>query len=390
MHIVIAPDSFKGTLSSEQIIEIVSAEARIHFPTARITGVPIADGGEGTVDAVLASHSGRRRRIAVTGPLFENVEAAYGILESPDAAPPAAVIEMAAASGLTLLSPSRRSALKTTSYGTGELLADALRQGIRNITVAVGGSATNDGGMGAMAALGFRFLDKQGRDVVPTGENLICVERIDASGILPALTDNVSFTVMCDVRNPFTGPCGATYVYGPQKGASDEALALLENGMLHFAEVIKRDLGTDINDIVGAGAAGGLGGALCAFLGGKLKSGIQTMLELVQFDALIREADIIITGEGCADGQSAQGKVLWGIGTSAGKMGVPVIAITGGMRPEAKQLYECGITAIVPALNHAMSLPEVFRHSKNLLRDASERVFLLLRTGMALGQKGET
>ncbi len=385
MHIVIAPDSFKGTLSSEQIIQIISAEARLHFPEASITGVPIADGGEGTLQAVLASRDGRLRHISVTNPVFEKAKASYAIFESSDSEP-AAIIEMAAASGITLLSSSQKSALKTTSYGTGELIADALRQGIRNITAAIGGSATNDGGIGAMSALGFRFLDKNDKEVIPTGEHLINVARIDTSAILPELTENVSFTIMCDVRNPFTGPCGATYTYGPQKGASPETLAQLEEGMLHFADVIKRDLGKDIKDVPGAGAAGGLGGALCAFLDGNPKSGIETMLDLVRFNEIIEKADIIITGEGCADGQSAQGKVLWGIGTNAKEKGIPVIAITGGMLPDAKQLYDCGITAIVPALNYAMPLKEVLEHSQSLLHDAAERTFLLLKTGMSLAK----
>lgn len=383
MHIVIAPDSFKGTLPSNQIIEIISAEARLHFPNATITGIPIADGGEGTLEAVLSSRGGRLRHLTVLNPLFEKTKAAYGILEEPGAEP-SAVVEMAAASGLTLLRPDQRCALKTTSYGTGELIADALKLGIRKITTAIGGSATNDGGMGAMAALGFRFLDKNDKEVTPSGENLIRVARIDTSDILPALKENISVTVMCDVRNPFTGPCGATYIYGPQKGASSEALALLEEGMQHFADVIKSDLGKDISDIAGAGAAGGLGGALCAFLNGEMKSGIQTMLDLVRFEELIKNADLIITGEGRADGQSAQGKVLWGIGTNAKKKGIPVIAVVGGMLPDAGQLYDCGITAIVPALNYAMPLSEVLNQAGGLLHDAAERTFLLLKTGMSI------
>lgn len=383
MHIVVAPDSFKGTLSSSQIIEIVSAEGKRHFPGADITGVPIADGGEGTLHSVLTSRSGRLQRISVFNPLFEKIEASYAIFENAGSEP-SALIEMAEASGLTLLSPDRRNALKTTSYGTGELIADALKQGVRSITAAIGGSATNDGGMGAMAALGFRFLDSHDRDVTPVGENLIQVARIDASGVLPELKEKISVTVMCDVRNPFTGPDGATYVYGPQKGASDEALARLEEGMQHFADVINRDLGKDIRMVPGAGAAGGLGGAFCAFLDGELKSGIRTMLDLVHFNSLIENADLIITGEGRADGQSAQGKVLWGIGTSAREKEIPVVAIVGGMLPEAKKLYDCGITAIVPALNYAMPLTDVLNHSEDLLRDAAERTFLLLKAGMSL------
>lgn len=385
MHIVIAPDSFKGTLSSEQIIEIISAEAHIHFPQAAITGIPIADGGEGTIQAILASRKGTLRQISVTNPIFKKIKASYAILESPDNEP-AAIIEMAVASGITLLSSSQRNALKTTSYGTGELIADALKQGIRNITATIGGSATNDGGIGAMSALGFRFLDKNGKEVIPTGEHLNRVAHIDTSAILPELKENISFNVMCDVHNPFTGPCGATYTYGPQKGASPETLALLEEGMLHFADVIKKDLGKDIKDVPGAGAAGGLGGAFCAFLGGSLKSGIKTMLDLVQFNERIENADIIITGEGCADGQSAQGKVLWGIGTDAKEKEIPVIAITGGMLPDAKKLYDCGITAIVPALNYAMPLKEVLEHSQSLLQDAAERTFLLLKAGMSIAK----
>ncbi len=382
MHIVIAPDSFKGTLSSSQIIEIISDEGRFHFPEAKITGIPIADGGEGTLQAILASRSGIVREITVCNPLFEKTKASYGIFED-NGGESSAFIEMASASGLTLLSPDKRNALKTSSYGTGELIADALKQVVRNITAAIGGSATNDGGMGAMAALGFRFLDNHDRDVVPVGENLIRVARIDTAGALPELKEKISFTVMCDVRNPFTGPDGATYTYGPQKGASEDALALLEEGMQHFADVIRRDLGKDIRDVPGAGAAGGLGGAFCAFLDGKLNSGIQTMLDLVRFDSLIENADLIITGEGRVDGQSAQGKVLWGIGTCAKEKEIPVIAIVGGMLPDARTLYNCGITAIVPALNYAMPLSEVLNHADTLLHDAAERTFLLLKTGMS-------
>ena len=243
-----------------------------------------------------------------------------------------------------------------------------------------------------MAALGFRFLDNHDRDVTPVGENLIHVAHIDTAGILPELKEKISFTVMCDVRNPLIGPDGATYTYGPQKGASADALARLEEGMRHFVDVIKRDLGKEIKDIPGAGAAGGLGGAFCAFLDGKLKSGIQTMLDLVRFDSLIENADLIITGEGRADGQSAQGKVLWGIGTNAKEKEIPVVAIVGGMLSEAKILYDCGITAIVPALNYAMPLADVLKCSESLLRDAVERTFLLLKAGMsfASGKPVET
>lgn len=395
MNIIIAPDSFKGTLSSQQIIEIISTQAAHHFPDCHITGIPMADGGEGTVAAILQSRKGQLQTVTVSNPLFEPVAATYGIFDSgeffhPDGVPDwdnfsgsGAIIEMAAASGITLIPSAPGAALITSSYGTGELIADALKKGCRDITIAIGGSATNDGGCGAMAALGFRFLDKEGNDVKPTGENLRKVHHIDTSSTMTEIKD-ASFTVMCDVQNPFVGIDGATYVYGPQKGALKEHMELLEEGMIHFAEVIKKDLGKDVADLPGAGAAGGLGGALYAFLGGHLKSGIETMLDLVCFDRLASHADLIFTGEGMADGQSAKGKVLSGIARRAKRANVPVIAIVGGMKPEAKQLYDLGITAFVPALNQAMCLEEALLHAEESLSDAAERIFLLLKTGKKL------
>lgn len=395
MNILIAPDSFKGTLSSRQIIDIVSAQANIHFPGCHITGLPIADGGEGTVHAVLQSRQGTLETVTVSNPLLQPIDASYGILNaSPmdkgtgsglagSAEASSAIIEMAAASGITLIPAAPGQALLTSSYGTGELIADALKKGCRDITVAVGGSATNDGGGGAMAALGFRFLDEQEKEIIPTGGNLIHIRRIDASRVMPELKA-ASFTVMCDVRNPFAGADGATYTYGPQKGALEEHLEILEEGMVHFAEVIKQDLGKDILHMPGAGAAGGLGGALYAFLGGSLKSGIQTMLNLVYFDRLAAKADLIVTGEGMADGQSAKGKVLWGIGQRAKAARVPVLALVGGMKPEAKELYQCGITAFVPALNRALPLAEILPQAEALLADAAERAFLLVKMGMGI------
>lgn len=386
MNLLIAPDSFKGTLTSQQIIDIISAQAAIHLPDCNITGIPIADGGEGTVHAILQSRSGHPETLIVNNPLFHPVEATYGILDSSDSVKTSAIIEMAAASGITLIPPAPGMALHTTSYGTGELIADAIKKGCRDITIGIGGSATNDGGCGAMAALGFRFLDQEGKEVKPTGENLIRIDRIDTSAAIPALKET-SVTVMCDVNNPFTGINGATYIYGPQKGALREHLDQLEKGMIHFAEVILRDLGKDIRNMPGAGAAGGLGGALYAFLDGNLKSGIETMLDMVYFDRLARETDLIITGEGLADGQSAKGKVLWGIGKRALEANIPVIAIVGGMTSDAKQLYRCGLTALVPALNRAMPLEEALQNAESSLADAAERVFLLLKTGGMLAKR---
>lgn len=388
MNLLITPDSFKGTLSSQQIIDIISTQAVKYMPDCKITGIPMADGGEGTVHAVLQSRKGHLETVTVKDPLFRPVEASYGILENSETdnisvGRPSAIIEMAAASGITLISHAPGMALVTSSYGTGELIADAIKKGCRDITVAIGGSATNDGGSGAMAALGFRFLDGDGKEVKPIGENLILIQHIDTSHAIPELKET-SITVMCDVHNTFAGADGATYIYGPQKGALREHLELLEKGMIHFAEVIKKDLGKDMINMSGAGAAGGLGGALYAFLDGRLKSGIETMLDLIYFDHLAQEADLIITGEGLADGQSAKGKVLWGIGKRALDAKIPVIAIVGGMTTDAKQLYQCGITALVPALNRPMPLEEALQHAENSLADAAERVFLLLNLGRML------
>ena len=308
MKFLFASDSFKGTLSSEQIITLLDAAAKNVFPDCETMGIPVADGGEGTIDAVISVLHGSIHEVDVHGPLMEEVVSRYG-----ETGNGAAVIEMAAASGLPMVPVDKRDPRVTTTYGTGELIKTALDRGCRDITIAIGGSATNDGGMGAMRALGIRFLDENGEALSGCGNDLARVADIDISGLHSAVKD-ARFTIMCDVNNPLTGPDGATYTFGKQKGGSPEILDELEQGMIHYAALIREKMGTDVDQIPGSGAAGGLGAAFCVFLKAEMKSGIETVLDLIHFDELLEGVDLVITGEGRIDWQSAFGKVPSGIG----------------------------------------------------------------------------
>ena len=378
MKILFASDSFKGSLASQQIIAILDEMARKHFPGCETVGLPIADGGEGTVDAVIAAVNGSMETAAVHGPLMEETKASYGRMNGKSA-----IIEMAAASGLPMVPTDQRNPLKTTSIGTGEMIRDALDKGFREISIAIGGSATNDGGMGAMTALGVRFLDKNGKALCGAGEDLEKVASIDISQIHPAVKDTV-FTVMCDVNNPLTGECGATYTFGMQKGADEEMLKRLEAGMKNYAAVIKEEFGIDADEIPGAGAAGGLGAALKVFLHANLKSGIETVLDLIGFDACLEGTDLVITGEGRMDWQSAFGKVPSGIGLRCKAKNIPVIAIVGGMGKNAQELYHYGICSIIPTVNGPMAVEEAMERAVELYTDAADRMFRILKTGMSL------
>ncbi len=381
MKFLFASDSFKGTLSSEEISVLLANAAEKQFPDCTYTGIPIADGGEGTVDAVIKVTKGSYRKIPVKGPLFEDVEASYGVIDGDSA-----IIEMAAASGLPMVPANKRNPLHTTTYGTGQLIKDALEQGFRNISVAIGGSATNDGGMGAMSALGVRFLDAEGKELSGVGADLIKVRDIDVSGLHPAVKEAV-FTVMCDVNNPLTGPDGATHTFGPQKGAVGEILTSLEEGMKNYAAVIKEKLGTDVDPMPGAGAAGGLGAALTVFLNATLKSGVETVLDLIAFDDLLKGVDLVVTGEGRIDWQSAFGKVPSGIGHRCQKAGVPAVAIVGGMGKGASEIYSHGIESILPTINGAMDIDEALANAKELYENAAERLFRMIKVGMTMGKR---
>ncbi len=378
MKFLFASDSFKGTLSSERITALLTESAQRIFPGCETAGVPVADGGEGTIDAVISALKGSCRRIMVHGPLMEERESFYGEFEGN-----CAIIEMAAASGLPMVPAEKRNPLNTTTYGTGELIRDALDRGFRNISIAIGGSATNDGGMGAMRALGVRFLDSEGRELEGKGEDLTRVADIDVSGIHPGVAE-ACFTVMCDVTNPLTGPDGATYTFGKQKGGTPEILKVLEEGMIRYAALIREKLGVDVDKIPGSGAAGGLGAAFSVFLKANMKSGIDTVLDLVHFNELLEGVDLVITGEGRMDWQSAFGKVPSGIGARCRERGIPVVAIVGGMGDKAETIFDYGIDSIVTTINGAMPIEEALERSEELYSSAADRTFRLLRAGMCL------
>ena len=378
MRLLFASDSFKGTLSSGQIIGLLTDSANRIFPGCKTKGVPIADGGEGTVDAVITVTGGELREVAVHGPLMEETTATYGVFHGDSA-----IIEMAAASGLPMVPADRRNPLHTTTYGTGELIRDALDHGYRKLSIAIGGSATNDGGMGAMRALGIRFLDEDGKELTGVGADLAKVADIDVRGLHPAAAE-AEFTVMCDVNNPLTGPDGATYTFGKQKGGTPEILDELEAGMKQYASVMREKLGLDVENQAGAGAAGGLGAALCGYLHANLKSGIETVLDLIDFDSLLDGVDLVVTGEGRIDWQSAFGKVPSGVGSRCKAKGVPAVAIVGGMGDGADKIYEFGVDSIMSTINGAMGIEEALGRAEELYAGAADRTFRLVRAGMEI------
>ncbi|MCY6356352.1 glycerate kinase family protein [Clostridium sp. ZS2-4] len=338
--IIISPDSFKGTMSSIEVCNIIEQGIENIFPNTEVVKIPIADGGEGTVDAFLTAMGGEKIKVKVKGPLFEELEAFYGILPDKETA----VIEMAAASGITLVED-RKNPLLTTTYGTGQLIFDALNRGCSKIIIGIGGSATNDGGIGMAAALGAKFLDKENKEIDLNGGGLEKLESIDTSGIDKRIK-NCTIVAACDVDNPLYGPTGSAYVFAPQKGADERMVKILDENLKNFAGRVRRDLEIDVQDIPGSGAAGGLGAGLVAFAGAKLQPGIKIVLDVVKYDEIISNADLIITGEGKIDGQSLRGKVPVGIAEKASKYHIPVIAIVGAVGDEAEKVYERGITAI--------------------------------------------
>lgn len=373
MKFLFASDSFKGSLTSLEISNLLEKAAKESFPECVCTSVEIADGGEGTTKAVLSAVNGQRIPMTVKGPLWEDTQCFYGKLDDQRA-----VMEMAAASGLPLIAVSKRNPEKTTTYGTGEMIRDALDKGFREITVAIGGSATNDGGMGCLSALGVKFLDSNGRSLEGCGENLIRISKIDRSG-LDQRIQNTKFTVMCDVNNPLCGERGATFTFGKQKGGTKEMLERLELGMRHYRELLLQEFGVDADEIPGAGAAGGLGIALMLFLNAKPKSGIETVLELVDFDEKLRDVSLVVTGEGCTDWQSSFGKVMHGVGIHSKKYGIPVVAIVGSMGTGAEKIYESGIDSVMTTVNAPMGLEEAMERAEELYLNAARRLFRMIK-----------
>ncbi len=337
--IILIPDSFKGTMSSSEICEIMSSVIVGYFPHAEIISVPVADGGEGSVDCFLSAVGGKKVILNVKGPYFEEIQSFYGVL--PDNT---AVIEMAAAAGLPMFG-NKKQPEKTTTYGVGQLIEHAAKAGCKRIIVGLGGSCTNDGGVGAAAALGVSFKDGTFSNFVPVGETLGKIASIDVSGLNPALK-GIEIITMCDIDNPLCGSQGAAVVFAPQKGANEAIVQMLDANLGHLADVIKRDLGKDIMNIAGAGAAGGMGGGMSAFLNSSLQMGIETVLDTVGFDLMLKNADLVITGEGKIDSQSLRGKVVMGVARRTKKVGVTLIAIVGDIGDHIEKVYNEGVSAI--------------------------------------------
>lgn len=378
MRFLFASDSFKGSLSSARAAELLDVAAREAFPDARTSSLVVADGGEGTVEAVVAATGGELRTVRVTGPRGGVVDATYGLMDGGRA-----IIEMAAASGLPLLEAGERDPRLTSTFGTGELIRHALDEGARHVTLALGGSATNDGGMGCMRALGARFVDDEGRELEGVGGDLRRVSRIDRSHLDPRIA-GTSFHVMCDVTNPLLGPRGATRVFGPQKGAAPAVVEELERGMQNYAARLAETFVGFDPTAPGMGAAGGMGAACRAFLDAEASPGIEQVLGLVGFDALVGDCDLCVTGEGHADSQSAHGKVVSGVAAHCRRAGVPCVAIVGGMSEDAVELLSYGVDALVPTVIDVCPLDEAIGRAEQNYLLAARRVFSLLRLGRSL------
>jgi glycerate kinase len=379
MKIVIAPDSYKESLSAADVAQAIEQGFREIFPDAQYVKVPVADGGEGTVEAMIAATQGMAKMSRVTGPLGERVEAMWGM--SGDGT--TAFIEMAAASGLALVPAAQRNPLQTTSRGTGELILQALEHGAKNIIIGIGGSATNDGGAGMMQALGARLSDANGKEILPGGAGLISLNSIDISSLDPRLA-SCTLRVACDVTNPLTGELGASRVFGPQKGATEAMIVELDRNLAHYAEVIKKSLRIDVMNVPGAGAAGGMGAALMAFLGAELRSGIEIVTQALNLEEHIHDCTLVVTGEGRIDSQSIHGKVPVGVAKVAKKYHKPVIGIAGCLTADVDVVHQHGIDAVFSVLTQIGTLEEAFRDAFDNIQRASRNVAATLRVGMQI------
>lgn len=371
MKVVIASDSFKESLSSASIAEAAETGIKRLYPDTEISKFSVSDGGEGLTESIVSALGGQYVNMTVSDPLGRSINAVYGICSGT------AVIEMAAASGLPLVAPQERNPMHTTTFGTGELIADAINKGCRKILLGMGGSATCDGGTGMLEALGWRFLDKNGNALHGIGGNLAAIATIDDSGV-PDAVKETEFTVACDVRNPFSGPQGASYIFSPQKGANPQEVEQLDRGLTNFAAIIAGKYGTDITSMEGAGAAGGLGGACKAFLNATLKRGIEMVLDAINIDDAISDADLVITGEGKVDSQTPSGKTAAGVLGRCQKHGVPCVAI-GGMVAMCDELLHAGFAGIFPILSRPCTLQEAMDEStafENVARTALQIVSL--------------
>ncbi|MED4225004.1 glycerate kinase [Neobacillus cucumis] len=374
MKFVLAPDSFKESMSSKRAALAMEKGIKAVFPNAECVIVPMADGGEGTVESLVSVSNGELIKTEVIGPLGEKVIAEYGLLGQGQTA----VIEMASASGLELIKQEDRNPLLTTTYGTGQLIIHALNKGVTRLLIGIGGSATNDGGMGMLQALGVSFKDQSGDELPFGGGALHRLHSIDMSG-LDERINRVKIDVACDVTNPLIGENGASTIFGPQKGATPEMITVLDQNLAHFAEVSKKQLGQDIAHMDGAGAAGGLGAGLMAFLNAQLKKGIDLVIEYTGLEERIKGADYVFTGEGSIDGQTLFGKTPYGVANIAKKYSVPVIAFTGRVGNGVESLYDNGFNAIIGILKGVATLEEALASGEANLTFAAENICRILK-----------
>lgn len=379
MKIVLAPDSFKGSLSARDAAEALAKGFRRVFPDAEYVLIPMADGGEGTVEALVEATQGKRLSVRVTGPAGRPVQATFGILGDGETA----VIEMASASGLPLLAIGERNPLTTTTFGTGELIRAALDAGAKRLIIGIGGSATNDGGAGVAEALGARFLDREGRPLPRGGGSLGELATIDLSHFDPRVRE-VTVLVACDVDNPLTGVRGASAVFGPQKGATPAMVQTLDRNLAHYAEVLRRQLGKEVEHVPGAGAAGGLGAGLLAFFNAELRRGVEVVLEAVHFEKHLEGATFVVTGEGELNRQTAYGKTPLGVAQAAKRHGLPVFAVAGSIAADAHELYEFGIDAMFPVVPGPLTLEIALRDARRLVTEAAERLARIVRAALAI------
>jgi|TARA_R110000744_G_scaffold94112_1_gene181687 glycerate kinase len=369
MKIVIAPDSFKECLSAQEVASNIAIGIRKIVPNAELYEIPISDGGEGVLEALIYGVGGRRISVSVLDPLMRQINAEYGILKDGKTA----VIEMAKASGLELLQEAEKNPLTTTTFGTGQLIKDALNKGCNKIIIGIGGSATNDGGVGMVSALGAKFLDDKGEEIPEGGGSLNRLKNIDLSNFDKRI-ENCEVIVACDVSNPLTGANGASMVYGGQKGGSTEDLEFLDRNLTHYANKIKTALAVDVSQIPGAGAAGGTGAGLMAFLKGKLVNGIELILQTIKIEAFIKQADLVFTGEGKIDGQTLHGKTISGVAAMAKKHEVPVIVLTGKIGEGIEEIYNIGVSAVFSIVSQPMELKAAIEKAPVLIQDCTKNV----------------
>jgi len=374
MKIVIAPDSFKESLSAKQVAQSIAKGIDKVIPKAEIVQIPVSDGGEGLLDALIEPLGGKIISVEVKDPLLRNIHAAFGILEDKNTG----IIEMATASGLELLTESEKNPLITSTFGTGQLIKEALDRGCSKIIIGLGGSATNDGGIGMIKALGGKFLNKKGEEIGDGGSALDKLYSIDLSNFDRRIARS-EIIAACDVSNPLTGIKGASLIYGAQKGGNPKQLEQLDRNLSHYASIIRSSTGVDIDTPAGAGAAGGLGAALLGFFDAKLISGIDLIIDSLELERHVKDADLVITGEGKIDDQSLHGKTVLGVAAIAKKYNVPVIAIAGKVGDGIDEIYDLGVTSIFSITDQPMPLEEALEQADNLIRSCIENIMRIVK-----------